>query len=132
MHSASSQEQQQGMSAVLIKRGNQLITTQNTQQETLIHIISFLNVTRYATQVNRQHINIVMDTVEQTHQDVTTLQLHKFTVQQFELPAGHTSYSLYSSKSLRFTALYDRCCHAYNGITYMQPQLEYSYLMHYQ
>ena len=34
------------------KRVNQLITDQNTQQETLVHIISFLNITRYATQVN--------------------------------------------------------------------------------
>ena len=55
------------------KRVNQLFTAQNTQQETLVHIISVLNVTRYATQVNRQHINIVMDTVERTHQDIMTL-----------------------------------------------------------
>ena len=55
------------------KRVNQLITTQHNQQETLVHIISLLNVTRYATQVNRQHINIEMDTVERTHQDVVTL-----------------------------------------------------------
>ena len=52
---------------------NQLIAMQHQQQETLIHIISVLNVTRYATQVNRQHINLVMDAVERTHQDVTTL-----------------------------------------------------------
>ena len=39
----------------------------------LVHIISILNVTRYATQVNRQHINLVMDAVERTHQDITTL-----------------------------------------------------------
>ena len=32
------------------KRVNQLITAQNTQQESLFHIISVLNVTRYATQ----------------------------------------------------------------------------------
>ena len=55
------------------KRVNQLITAQQTQQETLVHIMSILNVTRYATQVNRQHINIVMDAVERTHQDITTL-----------------------------------------------------------
>ena len=52
---------------------NQLIAMQHTQQETLVHIISLLNVTRYATQVNRQHINLVMDAVERTHQNVTTL-----------------------------------------------------------
>ena len=38
-------------------RGNQLITAQNTQQETLVHIISVLNITRYATQVTHQHSN---------------------------------------------------------------------------
>ena len=46
---------------------------QHTQQETLVHIISVLNVTRYATQVNRQHINLVMHTVERTPQDGATL-----------------------------------------------------------
>ena len=55
------------------KRVNQLIVKQHNQQETLVHIISVLNVTRYATQVNRQHINIVMDAVDRTHQVITTL-----------------------------------------------------------
>ena len=45
-------------------RINQLIATQDTQQETLVHIISILNITRYATQVNKQYINIMMDAVE--------------------------------------------------------------------
>ena len=54
-------------------RINQSIATQYNQQETLVHIISILNVTRYATQVNRQHINIVMNSAEKTHQDVTIL-----------------------------------------------------------
>ena len=53
------------------KRVNQLIATQHKQQETLPHIIFVLNVTRYATQVNRQHINIVMDPVDRTHEDIT-------------------------------------------------------------
>ena len=38
-------------------RVNQLIMMQHQQQETLVHFISILNVTRYMTQVNRQHIN---------------------------------------------------------------------------
>ena len=54
-------------------RINQLISTQQKQQETLVHIISILNITRYATQINRQHINILMDTTVKTHQDITTL-----------------------------------------------------------
>ena len=51
------------------KRVNQLITTQHNQQETLVHITSILKITRYATQVNMQHINIVMNATEKTHQD---------------------------------------------------------------
>ena len=54
-------------------RTNQLISMQYNQQETLFHIISILNITRYATQVNRQHISIVMSAAEKTHRDVTTL-----------------------------------------------------------
>ena len=54
-------------------RVNQLIATQHTQQETLVHIISVLNVMRYATHMHRQHINLVKDTVERTHQDLTML-----------------------------------------------------------
>ena len=57
-----------------IKKGvNQLITAQATQQDTLVHIVSVLNVTRYATQINRQHINIVMDAVDRMEQDVNNL-----------------------------------------------------------
>ena len=70
---------------VIKLRTNQLISTQLDQQETLVHVISIFNVTRYATQVNRQHINILIDAMEKTHQDITTL--HNIT------------HSLYSSIS---------------------------------
>ena len=66
-------------------RINQLINTQHNQQETLVHVISILNIAGYATQVNRQHINIVMSAAEKMHEDVTTL--YKIT------------HSLYSSLS---------------------------------
>ena len=55
------------------QRVNQLIKSQTQQQETLVHVISILNVTRYAMQVNRQHINTVMEAIERTYNDVTTL-----------------------------------------------------------
>ena len=55
------------------KRVNQLITAQNLQQDTLVHVISILNITRYAAQVNRQHINIFMDTVNKTGYNVNNL-----------------------------------------------------------
>ena len=54
-------------------RVNQLIMMQHQQKETLVHIISIPNVTRYATHVNRQLINLVMEAVERTHQYVTML-----------------------------------------------------------
>ena len=54
-------------------RINQLITTQHNQQETLVHIISIFNTTRYATQMNRQHINIVLTAAGKTHCNITTL-----------------------------------------------------------
>ena len=55
------------------KRVNQLIEAQSTQQEAKLHIVSILNVTRYAAQVNRQHISIVMDRVDNTVHDVNNL-----------------------------------------------------------
>ena len=55
------------------ERLNQLIETQSTQQETLAHIVSILNVTRYAVQVNRYSTNILMDKVDETSQDVSNL-----------------------------------------------------------
>ena len=54
-------------------RINQLIATQSSQQETLVHIISILNVTRYATQVNRQSINTLMDAARATSYDINNL-----------------------------------------------------------
>ena len=51
-------------------RINQLITTQSSQQETLEHIKSILNVTRYATQVNRHSINSLMDAARATSYDI--------------------------------------------------------------
>ena len=52
---------------------NQLIATQSSQQETLVHVISILNVNRCATQVNRHSINILMDVAEATSHDINNL-----------------------------------------------------------
>ena len=57
----------------IMKRVNQLITTQSTQQEAIVHAVSILNITRYAVQVNRQCINIIMDKVDETVHDVNNL-----------------------------------------------------------
>ena len=54
-------------------RINQLIATQTSQCNTLVHIVSILNVNRYATQVNRHSINNLIDTVHTTSQDINNL-----------------------------------------------------------
>ena len=54
-------------------RINQLIATQTSQCNTLVHVVSILNVTRYATQVNRHSINSLIDAVCTTSQDINNL-----------------------------------------------------------
>ena len=54
-------------------RINQLIATQSLQCNTLVHIVSILNVTRYATQVNRHSINNLIDAMHTTSQDINNL-----------------------------------------------------------
>ena len=39
----------------------------------MVHIVSLLDVTRYVVQVNRHSINILMDKVDETSQDVNNL-----------------------------------------------------------
>ena len=48
------------------KRVNQLLQAQSTQQKTLVHIISILNITWYASQVNSHSIIVLMDKVDET------------------------------------------------------------------
>ena len=54
-------------------RINQLISTQTSQHDTLAHIISILNVTRYATQNNRRGINSLIDAVRTTSYNINNL-----------------------------------------------------------
>ena len=54
-------------------RINQLIATQASQCTTLVHIMSILNITRYATWVNRHSINTLMDAVRTTSHDINKL-----------------------------------------------------------
>ena len=86
-------------------RIKQLIATQQNQQETLVHIISILNVARYATQVKWQHISILMDAMEKTHQDVMTLY--------------NITQSLYSSLSYWQIILHTNPSWQISGIVYI-------------
>ena len=94
----------------IMNRVNQLIAMQHKQKETLVHIISVLNVTRYDAEVKRQYINLVIDAVERTHQDFT------FTLHQPKLPTNCTSHLLHSGKPQRLTILYETSCYACNGL----------------
>ena len=54
-------------------RINQLIATQTSHCNTLVYIVSILNVTRYTTQVNKHSINNLMDAIHTTSQDINNL-----------------------------------------------------------
>ena len=54
-------------------RINQLIATQTFQCSTLVHIVLILNVTGYATQVNRHSINNLIDAICTTSKDINNL-----------------------------------------------------------
>ena len=54
-------------------RISQLIATQSSQCDTLVHIVSILNVTQYATQVNRHRINNLIDAIHTATQDIDNL-----------------------------------------------------------
>ena len=52
---------------------NQLIQAQTKQQDTLAHVISILNITRYAAQVNRQKLIEIIDALQRTNEDLDRL-----------------------------------------------------------
>ena len=51
----------------------QLIATQSSQCDALVHIVSILNVTQYATQVNRHSINNLIDAIHTATKDINNL-----------------------------------------------------------
>ena len=76
-------------------RVNQLIMTQSSQQDTLVHIISIINVTQYAVQVNRHSINILMNKVDETSHDINNL--HNLTTSlatEYQLPSVNTPHQV--------------------------------------
>ena len=54
-------------------RVNQLIMTKSSQKDTLVHIVSIINVTQYVVQVNRHSINVLMNKVDETSHDINNL-----------------------------------------------------------
>ena len=88
-----------------------MISTQQNQQETFVHVISILNVTRYATAINWKHINVLMDTTERTQPGYNNLiQYHAFSIQQHQLSANCTTHQIHLGQSPGFSTLHVRNC----------------------
>ena len=108
------------------------LETLSTQQKTLVHIVSILNVTGYAAQVKRLSINILMDKMDETSHDVntyTTWLLHW-------LPISAISNLYYTSGQFKQTfdthyPTLEQFLHIL-WITLMQLQLEHSLHTFYQ
>ena len=98
------------------KRVNHLITTQSTQQDAIVHIVSILNVTRYAAQVNRQHTNIIMDKVDGTVHDINNLYNMTTSLStSLKLLPANTSHQICLSQPSGFPILCQNSFHAYYG-----------------
>ena len=68
---------------------------QTSQHNTLVHIVSILNVTRYATQVNRHRINNLIDAVHTTSPGhPQSLQAHHFTSHQHQLQPDDITHKI--------------------------------------
>ena len=99
------------------RRVNQLTEALSMQQEAIVHIVSILNITRYAVQVNRQHINIIMDRVEEMVQDVNNVyNITTSLATSLKLLSTNTPHQICLSKLLEFTILYQSSLHTYNGL----------------
>ena len=83
---------------------NQLIATQSSQ-ETLVHIISILNVTRYATQVNRHSINTLMNVARTTSNDINNL---------YNLTPSLTTSINFHQLVLHFRSVFANLCDSLN------------------
>ena len=96
---------------------NQLIETQSTQQDTLVHIVSILNITRYASQVNRHSINILMDKVDEMSERCQhPVQLEYFVNHWPHLSTTSAICQVSSGKPARFTILYCNSFYTHHGL----------------
>ena len=77
-------------------------TKQTQQQETLVHVISILNITRYVSQVSRQKINEVMDALQKANQVMNIL------LNVTDVPIQHlTCHQMYTYACTTFAYLRD-------------------------
>ena len=97
---------------------------QTKQQDAVIHI-SILNVTQYATQVNRQKLNEVMDALQKVNEDVHTLfNITDFLTQCLRYQQLYNLCLYYTSLLQRPPHMHKTSCHTHNGLhqgRYDQP-----------
>ena len=102
------------------------------QQETMAHILSIPNMTWYAAQINRQHINILMDSIDEMVQDVNNLyNLTTSLATSFKLLSTSTAHKICLNKSSRFALLLSNQSWCISWTLLMQPLLEHFYPMFY-
>ena len=56
---------------------NQLIQEQTKQQEILVHVISNPNITRYTAPVNRHILNVIIDALQRSNEDLKIIQYYR-------------------------------------------------------
>ena len=81
--------------------------TQSSQQETLVHVISILNITRHAAQVNRHSINILMDETETTSHNINNL---------YNLTMSLATNASFHQLILHISPVYSNLCNSLNYI----------------
>ena len=87
--------------------------TSKMSMVTLVHVVSILNITRYAAQVNRHSINVLMDKVDETSHDV---QLNYLIDHQSQLSSTHTIHQIRFSKPFRLTILHYNSFYTHYGL----------------
>ena len=94
----------------------QLIQEQTKQQETLVHVISILIITKCATQVNRQKLNEVMDALQKTNEAVNTLLNNTDILTVSQIPTDIHLFPYYTSLPQILPHVHETSCHTHNGL----------------
>ena len=96
---------------------NQLMQEQKEQQETLVHIISILNITSHVTQMNGQKLNKVMDALQKVNEDVNTLlNITDILTQHLRNTHNICLCPYYTSIPERLPHIHETRCHTNSGL----------------
>ena len=81
---------------------------QSKQQESMVHVISILNITRYTAQVNRQKLNEVVDALQRSNEDLDRI---------FNITEVLTQYIRYQQMSIYMHTI---LAYLRDSLTYMR------------